>query len=139
MKVKIRVKIQDEEEQYPDIAKAENYNKDEIIELLSNENGSLKRQLSAFNEEYDMLQKQYDDLKKTYEETKEKDAKYAFEMGQNLGQKIIDYNVLKGEYDHLKVEFNKLYSEYLSYMDKIQKFITDIKGEATEKKGDIKQ
>lgn len=116
MKVKVRVKIQDEEEQYHDIAKAEKYNKDEviknqdeIIEFLSNEIGALKMQLSALKKEYDMLQKQYDSLKKTYEETKEKDAKYAFEMGQNFGQKAIDYNALKSEYDYLKAENERLH------------------------------
>lgn len=98
-----------------------------------------------------------EELKKTHEETVEhckqlhkktedkvsKDIYYMkisnMELSRALGQKTIDYNVLKGEYDHLKEEFNKLYNQYLSYMDKIQKFIADIKGEATEKKGDKEQ
>ena len=64
-----------------------------------------------------------------------------FEIGQSharlyeqLHEKTTDYNVLKREYDYLKVEFDKFCN-----MDKIQKFITDIKGEATEKKGDKEQ
>lgn len=121
---------------------------EKLIDELINELESTKMMLSTLKKEYDTLQKQYDGLKKTYEETKEKDARVAFEMGQShaelykqLREKTIDYNVLEGEYDHLKAEFNKLYGQYLSYMDKIQKFITDIKGEATDffKEGDKEQ
>ena len=157
MKVKVRViKIQDEEEQYPDIAKAENDNKEEIIEnqdeIIENQHNiiiDLKMQLSALKKEYEMVSKQNGYLKEENERLhkseenniglqasmKDLSSKYyklISDYNDLKTKAVVDYGVLKGEYDHLKAEFNKLYSEYLSYMDKIQKFISDIKGEVTE-------
>lgn len=128
--VDLKMKLSALEGEYGMVSRHNKYLKTEIEKLHRSEENNIGLQASMKDlcSRYDKLSSDYDDLKKTYEETKEKDAKYAFEMGQNLGQMNIDYGVLKGEYDHLKAEFNELYSQHLSYMDKIQKFITDIKG-----------
>lgn len=117
---------------------------------MGQSHAELYKQLQEKTTELKELKKKYEETvehcKQLHKKTEDKVSKDIYymkisnmELSRALGQKTIDYNVLKGEYDHLKEEFNKLYSQYLSYMDKTQKFIADIKGEATEKKGDKEQ
>ena len=170
LKVKVRVvTVQDEEKEkmsYDFADHAENEtninNKDELIEFLSNTIGSLKMQFSALKKEYDMLQKQYDGLKKTYEETKEKDAKFAFEMGQNLAglydqlhgktadkvskdiycMKISNMEISKAleqktiDYDVLKGEYDHLKAEFNKLYSQYLSYMDKIQKFITDIKGE---
>lgn len=111
MKVKVRVKIQDEEEQYPDIAKAEKYNKDEviknqdeIIEFLSNEIGSLKMQLSALKKEYDMICKQNGYLKAENERL-HKSEENNIGMQASMKDLCSRYHKLSSDYDSVRTNY----------------------------------
>lgn len=104
MKVKVRVKIQDEEKQYPDIAKAEEYNKDEIIEFLSNEFGALKMQFSALKKEYDMINKRNGYLKAENERL-HKSEENNIGLQASMKDLNIKYYKLISDYDNLKANY----------------------------------
>ena len=93
MKVKVRVKIQE--------------NKDEIIKFLSNEFGALKMQFSALKNEHDMLQKQYGYLKAENERLHRSEEN---NIGIQASMKDLcsRYHKLSSDYDDLKEKYDKL-------------------------------
>ena len=114
MKVKVRVKIQDEKKEkmsYDSADHAENEtnikNQDEIIEFISNEFGALKMQFSALKKEYDMICKQNGYLKAENERLHRSEEN---NIGVQASMKDLcsRYHKLNSDYDDLKAKYDKL-------------------------------
>lgn len=125
MKGKLRVKIQDEEEQYPDIAKAENYNKDEVIknqdEIIENQASTivdLKMKLSALKKEYEIASKQNAYMRIDIDK---------FRASENIKYKDA-YDSLKMQYIDLEYKYNKLQERYNEVWEEKRKIIEQVSG-----------
>ena len=125
MNVKIRAKIQDEEKQYPDIAKAENYNKHEVIknqdEIIENQASTivdLKIKLSALKKEYEMASKQNAYMRIDIDK---------FRASENIKYKDL-YDSLKRQYTDLEYKYNKLQERYNEVWEEKRKIIEQVSG-----------